>query len=70
MKQTQVKFIFLPDGTITEEVLGANCDSCAAITQPFEASLGAVTGTIYKPEYYQPCEVPVAQQHESESLIE
>jgi len=70
MKQTQVKFVFLPDGTITEEVLGADCDSCALITQPFEASLGSVTGTIYKPEYYQPCELPVVQQQESETLVE
>ena len=70
MKQTQVKFVFRPDGTITEEVIGANCDSCTSITQPFEASLGTVTGTTYKPEYYQPCEIPLEQQHESEAIIE
>ena len=48
----KIKFIISQDGTVTEEVQGAESKQCLDITLPFEEALGTVSTREYKPEYY------------------
>ena len=48
----KIKFIISQDGTVTEEVQGAESKQCLDITLPFEEALGTVSSREYKPEYY------------------
>ena len=48
----KIKFIFSQDGTVTEEVQGAESKQCLDVTLPFEQALGTVNSREYKPEYY------------------
>ena len=52
MPQQTIKFIIAQDGTVTEEVQGAESKQCLDITLPFEEALGTVSTREYKPEYY------------------
>ena len=48
----KIKFIISQDGTVTEEVQGAESKQCLDVTLPFEQALGTVNSREYKPEYY------------------
>ena len=48
----KIKFIISQDGTVTEEVQGAEPKQCLDITLPFEQALGTVNSREFKPEYY------------------
>ena len=48
----KIKFIISQDGTVTEEVQGAETKQCLDITLPFEQALGTVNSREFKPEYY------------------
>lgn len=48
----KIKFIISQDGTVTEEVQGAESKQCLDITLPFEQALGTVNSREFKPEYY------------------
>ena len=52
MPKQSIKFIIAQDGTVTEEVQGAESKQCLDITLPFEEALGTVSTREYKPEYY------------------
>ena len=52
MPKQSIKFIIAQDGTVTEEVQGAESKQCLDITLPFEEALGTVSSREYKPEYY------------------
>ena len=52
MPKQSIKFIIAQDGTVTEEVQGAESKQCLDITLPFEEVLGTVSSREYKPEYY------------------
>ena len=53
-KQQKIKFIIQQDGTVIEEVQGAEGDECLNVTLPFEKALNNVNviSREYKPEYY------------------
>tara|TARA_Y100001970_G_scaffold225595_1_gene278584 strand:+ start:170 stop:394 length:225 start_codon:yes stop_codon:yes gene_type:complete len=48
----KIKFTIAQDGTVTEEVQGAESKQCLDVTLPFEQALGTVNSREYKPEYY------------------
>ena len=48
-----LKFSIRQDGTVTEEVIGANSNNCLDLTKIIEEKLGTVESRDYKPEYYQ-----------------
>lgn len=52
MKQNKIKFIISQDGSVREEVIGAESGECIDITQPFEEALGLLDSREFKPEYY------------------
>ena len=52
MPKQSIKFTIAQDGTVTEEVQGAESKQCLDITIPFEEALGTVSTREYKPEYY------------------
>ena len=52
MPKQSIKFTIAQDGTVTEEVQGAESKQCLDITLPFEEALGTVSTREYKPEYY------------------
>ena len=52
MAKQSIKFTITQDGTVTEEVQGAESKQCLDITLPFEQALGAVNSREFKPEYY------------------
>ena len=62
MPKQSIKFIIALDGTVTEEVQGAESKQCLDITLPFEQALGTVSTREYKPEYYV-----TLQQNQNES---
>ena len=53
-KQQKIKFIIQQDGTVIEEVQGAEGNQCLDVTLPFEKALNNVNviSREYKPEYY------------------
>ena len=53
MKQETIKFTIRQDGTVTEEVIGAEGNSCESLTRNIEEKLGIVQSVQHKPEYYQ-----------------
>ena len=52
MPKQSIKFTIAQDGTVTEEVQGAESKQCLDVTLPFEEALGTVSSREYKPEYY------------------
>ena len=48
-----LKFSIRQDGTVTEEVIGANSNNCLDLTKIIEEKLGTVESRDYKPEYYE-----------------
>ena len=53
MAQQSIKFIIKQDGSVTEEVIGAQGRECENLTKNIEEQLGGVQRVEYKPEYYQ-----------------
>ena len=53
MAQQSIKFIIKQDGSVTEEVIGAQDRECRNLTKNIEEQLGVVQRVEYKPEYYQ-----------------
>ena len=53
MKQETIKFTIRQDGTVTEEVIGAEGNSCESLTRNIEEKLGIVQSVQHKPEYNQ-----------------
>ena len=51
MKST-IKFTIKQDGTVLEEVIGAEGNTCVNITKPFEEALGLVNSRELKADYY------------------
>ena len=54
MKQNTIKFTIRQDGTLTEEVIGANGQECEHLTRSIDDKLGKVTQKLFKPQYYNP----------------
>ena len=54
MKQNTIKFTIRQDGTVTEEVIGANGQECEHLTRSIDDKLGKVTQKLFKPQYYNP----------------
>ena len=54
MKQNTIKFTIRQDGTVTEEVIGANGQECEHLTRSIDDKLGKVTQKLFKPQYYKP----------------
>tara|TARA_B100001250_G_scaffold411746_1_gene441112 strand:- start:199 stop:408 length:210 start_codon:yes stop_codon:yes gene_type:complete len=52
MAQQTIKFSIRQDGTIIEEVIGAEGSACESITKRIEEKLGVVDSRQYKSEYY------------------
>ena len=52
MPKQSIKFTIAQDGTVTEEVQGAESKQCLDITIQFEEALGTVSSREYQPEYY------------------
>ena len=51
-KNETIKFIIRQDGTVIEEVIGAESGNCINLTESIEEALGSVVTREYKPEYY------------------
>ena len=64
----KIKFIISQDGTVTEEVQGAETKQCLDITLPFEQALGTVNSREYKPEYYVPLQQSQNKNQEQTSI--
>ena len=54
MKQNTIKFTIRQDGTVTEEVIGANGQECEHLTRSIDDKLGKVTQKLFNPQYYNP----------------
>ena len=52
-KQQTLKFTIRQDGTVLEEVIGAEAGECLTITESIEKRLGNIETRELKPEYYQ-----------------
>ena len=68
MPKQSIKFIIAQDGTVTEEVQGAESKQCLDITLPFEEALGTVSTREYKPEYYVTLQQNQDQDHKQTSI--
>ncbi len=68
MPKQSIKFIIAQDGTVTEEVQGAESKQCLDITLPFEEALGTVLTREYKPEYYVSLQQNQDQDHKQTSI--
>ena len=68
MPKQSIKFIIAQDGTVTEEVQGAESKQCLDITIPFEEALGTVSTREYKPEYYVTLQQYQDQDHKQTSI--
>ena len=68
MPKQSIKFIIAQDGTVTEEVQGAESKQCLDITLPFEEALGTVSTREYKPEYYVTLQQNQNQDHKQTSI--
>ena len=64
----KIKFIIAQDGTVTEEVQGAESKQCLDITIPFEEALGSVHSREYKPEYYVSLQQNKNKDHKQTSI--
>mgnify|MGYP001343653754 CR=1 FL=1 len=64
----KIKFIISQDGTVTEEVQGAESKQCLDITLPFEQALGTVNSREFKPEYYVPLQQSQNKNQEQTSI--
>lgn len=52
-KQVSVKYIIKQDGTVTEEVIGADGKACLKATEGVEGQLGSVVNRDFLPSFYQ-----------------
>ena len=68
MPKQSIKFTIAQDGTVTEEVQGAESKQCLDITIPFEEALGTVSSREYKPEYYVTLQQNQNQDHKQTSI--
>ena len=68
MPKQSIKFTIAQDGTVTEEVQGAESKQCLDITIPFEEALGTVSTREYKPEYYVTLQQNQDQDHKQTSI--
>ena len=55
------------DGTVTEEVFGANSNNCLDLTKIIEEKLGTVESRDYKPEYYEQQKNVTLHQNQNEN---
>tara|TARA_B100001778_G_scaffold297542_1_gene271096 strand:- start:408 stop:632 length:225 start_codon:yes stop_codon:yes gene_type:complete len=68
MPKQSIKFTIAQDGTVTEEVQGAESKQCLDITLPFEEALGTVSSREHKPEYYVTLQQNQNQDHKQTSI--
>ena len=68
MPKQSIKFIIAQDGTVTEEVQGAESKQCLDNTLPFEEALGTVSSREHKPEYYVTLQQNQNQDHKQTSI--
>ena len=68
MPKQSIKFTIAQDGTVTEEVQGAESKQCLDVTLPFEEALGTVSSREYKPEYYVTLQQNQDQDHKQTSI--
>ncbi len=64
-EQQTIKFSIKQDGTVIEEVIGAESQQCLNLTESIENKLGVLQTRSFKPEFYQPAIVNehVSLQH-------
>ena len=62
-----LKFSIRQDGTVTEEVIGANSNNCLDLTKIIEEKLGTVESRDYKPEYYEQQKNVTLQHNQNEN---
>jgi hypothetical protein len=53
MAKQQIEFVIKPDGTVTEQVSGAQGANCEELTRLIEERLGEVTKREHTPEFWQ-----------------
>ena len=61
MGKESIKFTIKQDGTVEEEVMGVQGDTCQGLTKDLEAKLGDLQMRVYKSEYYQQKDVTLQQ---------
>ena len=61
MGKESIKFTIRQDGTIEEEVIGVQGDTCESLTKELEAKLGDLESRVYKSEYYNQKDVTLQQ---------
>ena len=61
MGKESIKFTIRQDGTIEEEVIGVQGDTCESLTKELEAKLGDLESRVYKSEYYKQKDVTLQQ---------
>ena len=62
-----LKFSIKQDGTVVEEVIGANSNNCLDLTKIIEEKLGIVESRDYKPEYYEQQKNVTLQHNQNEN---
>ena len=61
MGKESIKFTIKQDGTVEEEVMGVQGDTCQGLTKDLEAKLGDLQMRVYKSEYYKQKDVTFQQ---------
>ena len=61
MGKESIKFTIKQDGTVEEEVMGVQGDTCQGLTKELEDKLGDLQMRVYKSEYYQQKDVTLQQ---------
>ena len=61
MGKESIKFTIKQDGTVEEEVMGVQGDTCQGLTKELESKLGDLQMRVYKSEYYQQKDVTLQQ---------
>lgn len=61
MGKESIKFTIRQDGTVEEEVIGVQGDTCQGLTKELESKLGDLQMRVYKSEYYQQKDVTLQQ---------
>ena len=61
MGKESIKFTIRQDGTVEEEVIGVQGDTCQGLTKELEYKLGDLQMRVYKSEYYQQKDVTLQQ---------
>ena len=65
-EQQTIKFTIRQDGTVEEEVIGVQGDTCEGLTKELESKLGDLESRVYKSEYYRQNNVSL-QQNKNET---